>query len=584
MRQCVKICGFAFLFIAAAGNAQTTKHKYPRIAVQQSWVEGTQPSVIDIMSKFDFVQAPISTEQINALRARNPNIIILPFDSMGEPKDKMPSVWATDGRYTSQRDIQNVSDQCPVYNGDGSYRDVPFNGKIFQDWKADQLATYKQKGFDGAYIDLWHNIIYGGVSQMTDEQYKTGMTHLAEKLHNRWPGGIHIGNSASTLKHSYALNGFFYEDFPIFQWPAKEIFSAVNTWKSQGSQPVFIFINQRSYGPDRGEDRSEKGQILADFWERARYTITMSMLWDITYAMYNYGTGGSPHWANPWFFDEMFVDVGTPVGQYREIKPKVYFREFTNGGVICNMSAAEVTVTVSDIGGGTYYRFQGGQKPEFNTGSQFSQVTLDGWPFYDDINKPIGDGIILVKSPQVAIADIIIDDAGFDSNDWGTNMAPRNNMLGSFSQSNMQYDGHKYAVWPDAWRIHGHNTCYFSQAGDQSAQAIWTPVIGYPGKYEIFEWHPADQSFTRKAKYTIEHLGRADQVEIDQRVNGGKWNSLGVFELNVGESNRIKVVNNSSGILVADAVKLVFIGEGNSTLDRTPPNPPQGVTIKKKSG
>ena len=574
--------GFLLLALIEVNPAvgQVPSHKFPKLAIQQTWVESGQNSIVDIVARFDLLQVKMSPEQVQAVRQLNPNAIILPFDSMGEPRDKMPAIWNTSGKYTSERDIQDVTDQCPVYYGDGSYLNIPFDGKNFQEWKAEELVSWKGKGFDGVYVDLWYDWLYNPPPELTKDAYQKGMTHLAERMRTLWPDGIFIGNGASNLTHSFALNGYYYEDYPIFVWPFESIFQTIDLWKKNGTSPVMIIINQRSKGVNTPEDPSSTGEVKANFWKRARYAVTLSMLWDETYVMFDYGSGGSPHWANPWFLDEFEVNVGEPVGPMRAIQDRVYFREFTNGAVICNMSAHPVTVTASDLGGGVYYRFFGNQQPKFNNGQRFDQVELDGWAFQKDSNKPIGDGIILVKSPQVAVADIILDDAGFDRNDWGTSMAPANNICGEFHQTGFKYDGLKYQVWQDAWRIHGHNTCYFTDPGDRQAVATWTPIIGYPGKYEIFEWHPTDSRFTRNAQFTIYDRNGGHKVVVNQSRNGGRWNSLGVYSLSVGKSNRIELRNGGDGILVADAIKLVFRGQDSQ--DLTPPSPPKGVKVEIK--
>ena len=554
--------------------------KFPKIAIQQTWVGKKQNCIVDIVSRYDLLQVKMTVDQVESVKAINPKAIILPFDSMGEPKDKMPDIWSTSGSYTPERQIQNISDECPIYHGNGEYRGIPFDGKNFQKWKAEQLVSWKKLGYDGAYVDLWYNSLRHSPPELSVDSYKKGMDHLAKEIRTLWPDGIFIGNGATNLDHGFDLNGFFYEDYPIFVWPFKSLFSTIDLWQKNGTKPVMIIINQRSMGVDTKEDHSSMGEVKADFWQRARYAITASMLWDETYVMYDYGSGGSPHWANPWFFDEYDVDVGQPLGQMKEIKHHVYFREFAKGAVICNMSAQPVIIEAQDIGSQVYYRFRGNQQPNFNNGKRFKNVRLNGWGFHNSSEGPIGDGIILVKKPEIAVADIIIDDAGYDPNDWGTNMAPQNNICGRFTESGLHYDGEKNKIWQDAWRIHGHNSCYYGSGKDSNVFGRWTPKIGLSGKYEVFEWHPSDDKLSQSVMFVIMHRSKIDSVTIDQSKNGGKWNSIGTYEFDTAKQNYVEISNKSNRTFVADAIKLVF-KRSLETADTIPPRPPEGIKIIK---
>ncbi|RKY75942.1 hypothetical protein DRQ12_10985 [candidate division KSB1 bacterium] len=568
---------FALLNISLS-VAQIPQHKYPRTSVQQSWVEIEQPSVLEVLAKFDLIQAPLTPEQIQKVRQMNPNAMILPFDSMGELRDKVPSEWDTGENYTRTRAFQNVSDNCPVYHGAGSYRGVPFDGRNFQDWKAEVSVSWREKGFDGCYLDLWYNTLPWKSTALSVSEYQQGMIHLAEKMRNLWPQGIFVVNSASSLKHSFALNGFMYEDLPNFVWPFSDIFETIDLWERKGAKPTIIILNQRSFGDEVVEDKNDPEHIVADFWKRGRFAITLSMLWDCTYVMYNLGRGGSPHWASPWWFDEFDVNIGTPLGKYFEISPRVYARKFTNGIVICNASASPVTITADDLGPETYYRFRGGQQPRFNNGARFTSVVLDGYPARGDPNIPMGDGIILVKTPQVVVADIIIDDEGYDpSSYWGKQSS---NIGSKFVQEGMLFDPESYGKWADSWRIHGHNTCYYAPPGDGSRYARWIPTVGVPGEYEVFEWHPASYEFAINAPFVIKHAEGETKIKVDQTKNGGQWNSLGVYKFLTGTTGYVELTNKANGVVVADAIKFVYLG-GGSNLDTTPPSPPKGVKVKQ---
>ncbi len=567
------LINFILLISLTAMGQITIPNRWPKTSIQQSWVEPKQNCLVEVFSKFDLVQAPLTPDQVKELKRLNPNVIILPFDSMGEPRDKVPIIWDTGKNFSSTTAIQNVSDNCPIFHGSGGYEGVSFNGKNYQMWKAEVSANWKDKGYDGCYLDLWLNTMNDN-PKMTPTEYKTGMDHLAERIRNLWPEGIHLVNSGGSLKHSFDLNGFMYEDFPNYIWPFTELIDTIHLWQKNGHKPTIIILSQRSYGQKKEVER-DRAHSASYFWKRARFAVTLSMLWDETYVSFNSGSGGAPMWANPWFLDEFKVRIGRPVGDAYELAHWVFARKFTNGIIICNASGKPVTITASQLGGERYYRLKGGQVPNFNNGKLFDQVTLDGFPYQNDSSVPMGDGIILTKSPQTVVADMIIDDEGFDPNDWGTDQPT--NINSTFVQQGLNYDGYKYPYWQDAWRVHGHDTCYFVAAGSKAAYGKWIPQIGIPGRYEIFEWHPTGD-FATDAKFIISDGVKKDTVIVNQRINGGKWNSLGIYHLTRGSNNYIMVINNAHAMVVADAVKLVF-KEPGSNVDDTPPLPPKNVRI-----
>lgn len=50
-------------------------------------------------------------------------------------------------------------------------------------------------------------------------------------------------------------------------------------------------------------------------------------------------------------------------------------------------------------------------------------------------------------------------------------------------------------------------------------------------------------------------------MPVDQSTNFGRWNSLGVYYLTIGQSGRIAFDNNADGPILADAIKFVYHGK-----------------------
>jgi hypothetical protein len=84
----------------------------------------------------------------------------------------------------------------------------------------------------------------------------------------------------------------------------------------------------------------------------------------------------------------------------------------------------------------------------------------------------------------------------------------------------------------------------------------WTPTIDMAGFYEVFARWTEDPSRAPNATYTIHHDGGISPVPVDQRSNGGVWVSLGFFNFDGLNNDRVVLIQNASGYVIADAVRL----------------------------
>jgi PKD repeat protein len=97
----------------------------------------------------------------------------------------------------------------------------------------------------------------------------------------------------------------------------------------------------------------------------------------------------------------------------------------------------------------------------------------------------------------------------------------------------------------------------WAYGGMGEARAEWTFHIPSDGYYQVFAWWSSPY-WTRSpdAPYTVHHANGTTTVDVDQRINGSQWNSLGTFYFLSGEA-RVTLTNNADGNPVADAVRLV---------------------------
>lgn len=87
----------------------------------------------------------------------------------------------------------------------------------------------------------------------------------------------------------------------------------------------------------------------------------------------------------------------------------------------------------------------------------------------------------------------------------------------------------------------------------------WTPTITTSGQYEVFARWTSDPNRAPDATYTVYHDAGNTLVPVDQRTNGGQWNSLGIYTFD-GTNDYVELVENSgtNAYVVADAIKCVL--------------------------
>ncbi|MFE0592477.1 glycoside hydrolase domain-containing protein [Micromonospora echinospora] len=78
------------------------------------------------------------------------------------------------------------------------------------------------------------------------------------------------------------------------------------------------------------------------------------------------------------------------------------------------------------------------------------------------------------------------------------------------------------------------------------------------GAYEVSVWYPAAAGYNGSTPYVVATTTGNQTVRVDQRVNGGRWVSLGVFTLAGGDGDKVGVSRwtSGAGYVVADAVRI----------------------------
>jgi PKD repeat protein len=116
----------------------------------------------------------------------------------------------------------------------------------------------------------------------------------------------------------------------------------------------------------------------------------------------------------------------------------------------------------------------------------------------------------------------------------------------------------KVGDWVDTNSIDGYykENYDYSAAGTGTDQATWLFSIPEEGDYYVYAWYPASSSRPTNAPYTVNHALGSTTVPVNQRLNGGQWNSLGVFHFDVGDFSVVLTDNVSSGNVVADGIRI----------------------------
>jgi hypothetical protein len=123
------------------------------------------------------------------------------------------------------------------------------------------------------------------------------------------------------------------------------------------------------------------------------------------------------------------------------------------------------------------------------------------------------------------------------------------------------------AVFEGAWTT-GSNT---DQYGDSvqwnliadpllDSTATWRPDIPFTCQYSVYAWWTVHPNRVTDAPYTIHYNGGSVTVDVNQEINGGKWNYLGTYPFTKGTDGYVVLSDDSpetGQYVIADAVKFV---------------------------
>ncbi|MDQ6670548.1 MAG: hypothetical protein M3069_07295 [Chloroflexota bacterium] len=123
----------------------------------------------------------------------------------------------------------------------------------------------------------------------------------------------------------------------------------------------------------------------------------------------------------------------------------------------------------------------------------------------------------------------------------------------------------------------------YRAAGDGSNSVRWPFPGASGGSFEVFARWTSGPNRASNATYLVTHADGVKSVSVDQRSNGGAWQSLGTFRFTPGPDNGVALTDKADGVVVADAVRFVGTAGGAITpapAAAVPPVPPLSPAVQ----
>lgn len=552
--------------IVQSAFSQNYNPPYPRIGQIYFYHPG---QAAEIWKNHDLVVIRYKyDDEARKIKEKNPDVILLATnDIIAAKKSHWPDDWyikcsdCKDGKLDSYHEdfgLLNITPDCPSINH--TYGSQKFN---------EFLPRYLQEHidwnyFDGTLYDYWANAVWH-LADKADIN-NDGSADGKDYVNSQWEKGnaelianTRALNDGPVVAHesgkSY-LNGYGFEFWPKLD--SKSALSELFKNRDRSVDPVINFAE--GYGYEKGPDFGSKWRV--DFASS-----------QIGGAYFGHDEGTTAH-RFTFLHDEYEANLGQPLsgsaGEPIEIQPDVWARYFEFGAIISNVSGGGKTVSSGELDGRTYWRFLGAQNKSFNNGTQFSSVNFDAF-----------DGIMLFTKSTTLVTPIIID-----------NIAVNMTTLG---QSPASYSGTWTKVrWPE--KAEQSNTGYglgifwdneenIYSVTDVSGEATYRATINVSGSYEVSEWHPntsADGFGTACSDVELVITSSDGTVTktVNQSVNYGRWNVLGVYKFNAGSTGKVVLKAKGGCITASDAIRFKLIDPNADPTD-FPPNAPTGFKAEQ---
>jgi len=615
------ILGVAASAVSQGLHSQTIDPPYPRLGIFT--FSGQTYASVDILKDFDVISIPINNEMARLYKAQNPNLILLANDTWFvsyRALGQLPEPWYyhdTTGARIAMWDgcwLMNVSPYCPkVDQGDG------LGSVQYIDWAMNWMKTHVDFNyFDGNFHDWWWPNLRPS-QKLGGDFNNNGIADC-----NEWGGPDSVNavwlrsvkayhaKEYQTLGIDYVvvqvggagiwpyINGACFEDWPLYNGPFMYWITHYTDNALPTKQPrIMLFDNSHRFTNTYGTPVTP----YKNNYRAVRFGFSSCLMM----SGYFYVDEGNSlgHHGNVHIYDEFEAkgQLGYPRTDPIKLSGKlaastpyasgVWVRFFDNGVSIVNGTGIPQTVTASELalldplGGSRYYRFQGGQDPDYNNGKEltdFDPIQLFGEAKVGNAIYPevMGDGCMLFRARKTLVTPIVVD------NHVNNQTSPGSDPVGYAGGWVLTSDGQKfYAFYTNRnYASFQPDGFAWSPPGQGENVATYVPTIGFSGFYEVFEWHghrgntPGAYPLAANAPVTITSARGDTSFTINQTQNFGQWNSLGIYPFDKGKTGKVVLTNKANGIVISDAVKFVFRGRPGA-LDLTPPAPPKNVKVNR---
>ena len=87
----------------------------------------------------------------------------------------------------------------------------------------------------------------------------------------------------------------------------------------------------------------------------------------------------------------------------------------------------------------------------------------------------------------------------------------------------------------------------------KNGKVTWSAEIPEPGEYAVYVSYKSLKNSSKEARYRISHAGGTTDMMVDQRLGGGTWICLGIYEFE--DKGSVTLSNDGGGVITADAVR-----------------------------
>ncbi|MFD5445611.1 golvesin C-terminal-like domain-containing protein [Streptomyces tendae] len=223
-----------------------------------------------------------------------------------------------------------------------------------------------------------------------------------------------------------------------------------------------------------------------------------------------------------------------PPSQGQTVRNDTVFEYFDNGWTRKSTDPWDITTTYD-------YTELGRQKARTLTSAGGSSDRTMTWSYYPDgkLKSKADDGVPVGKS-------VVLVDNSDSQHTSSTGTWANGDLAGQHG-----YDHRTHA------------------AGTGTDAFTWTLNIPEDGTYTAYVKYPEAEGAASTAKYTLSQGSTTEPaVTKDQNTGAGTWVPLGSYSLKQGNDAKLKLEQNSGGVVVADGVKLVRDTSGETDSEK----------------